>query len=304
MNAYVGGEMNVGADAGTVGKSDAHSLKKRYLIAGAIAIALIIGCRPHLTIVLFLIFPIFGKECLRKEFFSKEGIANTLCIIIPFLITGTGIMAYNYVRFGSPLDFGATYNLTGVDMTHRGIVPDRIFLGLWEYLFQPLSVSAKFPYVSAVAPHMGLATDYQGQVINEPLLGGFFAFNLVGLYVLRLKANRETLKQKRLYAFAVTSLIFALVVVSIDIQMVGMTLRYLSDFSYFIMMSVVVIILAECEKSQSQSAFRIILWLCAICIFINIFTLMADGRYRNLDSANRHVYYAIKYQLMSFLSIR
>ena len=48
-----------------------------------------------------------------------RGIWNTLAVIVPFLLVGGVTMAYNYVRFDSFFDFGATYNLTGFDMVHR-----------------------------------------------------------------------------------------------------------------------------------------------------------------------------------------
>ncbi|MBE5844656.1 MAG: hypothetical protein E7302_10915 [Butyrivibrio sp.] len=280
-------------------------LRKGMLIAGAISIAMIMGCRPHLAIVLLFIFPIFGRKIIFTKFFSKKGIPNSACVIVPFLIVGIGVMAYNYARFGSVFDFGATYNLTGFDMTHRGFIPERFFLGYWEYLFQPFSVSARFPYIDVVAGHMGLAADYQGQIINEPLLGGFFAFNLIGIYMLKLKACMGELKKKGILPFILTSMAFAAIIVSVDIQMVGMTIRYLSDFSMFFMIATVLIILTDLERRQPENGItRIVICLCALCIFVNLFTLMANGRYTPLFNADRHLYFKIKYQLMGFLSIR
>ena len=56
--------------------------------------------------------------------------------LIPFIIVGLGLMYYNYIRFDSPFDFGANYNLTTNDMTLRGFNIDRIFLGIYYMLFK------------------------------------------------------------------------------------------------------------------------------------------------------------------------
>ena len=93
------------------------SVKKSCLIAGAACIALTVGCRPQLAIVTLFAFPIFWKEIKERKFFSVKGMGNTLSVILPFLVIDTALLYYNIVRFGSPLNFGATYNLTGFDMT-------------------------------------------------------------------------------------------------------------------------------------------------------------------------------------------
>ena len=130
-----------------IAASDSKKLNKIYLILGSLAIALIIGCRPQLAIILLFAFPIFWNDIKEKRFFSVKGMANTLSVIVPFLIIGVGIMYYNYARFGSVMDFGANYNLTSNDMTHRGIVLARNWVGIFEYIFQPLNISSKFPFM-------------------------------------------------------------------------------------------------------------------------------------------------------------
>ena len=283
-------------------------LNKAYLMAGAFSIALVMGCRPQLAITLLFAFPLFREDIKAKRFFSKAGLGNTLCVIVPFLLIGFGLMHYNYIRFGNPLDFGATYNLTGFDMTHRGFIPDRFWLGVFEYLFQPFIVSPKYPYLSVIAGFMQLPSDYQGQTINEPLLGGFFAFNTIGLYLAALPSCRKHLQQKGLYSFAAASLLMGLIIMAVDIQMVGMTLRYLTDFSVFIMISVIIVILTIEETSAADGTYflqlRIITALVFLCIIINYLSLIADGRFNCFRAEVPKIFFALKYQLFSFLSIR
>lgn len=120
-------------------RKDTGELSKLHLLIGAICIALNLGCRPQFVLVVFVAFPIFWSEIRERFFFSVRGIWNTLAVIVPFLLVGGVTMAYNYVRFDSFFDFGATYNLTGFDMVHRSYALSRIPWGLWMYLFSQLT---------------------------------------------------------------------------------------------------------------------------------------------------------------------
>ncbi len=282
------------------------TVHRKPLIAGAFCIALVIGCRPPLAIAVLFAFPIFRKHLKNGLFFTKKGLKNTICILFPFLIIGMGVMIYNYIRFDDPLNFGATYNLTGFDMTHRGFIAERFIIGFFEYLFQPFRINPKFPYFEITAAHQRIMTDYQGHLVNEPLMGGFFAYNVIGLILFGLRSFRKKLVEKQLWSFVLFSIIFGLIILAVDIQMVGLVLRYLTDFSIFLMMPVSIIILAafECgQEKQNRTAFLLTVLLCGLCIAVNYLSLMASGR-RNELLAHPAVYYKAKYLLFSVFSIR
>lgn len=279
-----------------------------WLVAGAVALALVMGCRPQLVITVFLAFPLFAKQIRERQFFSIAGLRNTASVIVPFLAVGGALMVYNWMRFGSVLDFGATYNLTGFDMTHRGFIPDRLWLGFYEYFLQPLRVEARFPYVTAVAPHMGLQADYQGQIINEPLLAGFFALNPLGLFLMGTQKVSTRLRKHRVLSLVVLLITCSIILVVLDVQMVGMTLRYLMDFSGFLMLAACLVIFALVDGVSLSSSEKFILscivMLAMLGIFVNYFSLCAAGRYNSLQSCSPFVYYNIKYVLFSIFSIR
>ena len=81
-----------------------------------------------------------------------------MSVIAPFILVAIPVMLYNGIRFGSVFDFGAAYNLTGSDMTSRGIDLSRSLPALFQYLLQPLNICARYPYVFGV----DMAVDYQG----------------------------------------------------------------------------------------------------------------------------------------------
>ena len=281
-----------------VSASKNGKLMKSHLILGAFCIALIIGCRPQLAIILFLAFTIFWKEIVKERaFFSKKGLLNTLLVIVPFLIIGCSMMWYNYARFHSPFDFGANYNLTSNDMTHRGIVFDRFFLGIFCYLLQPLNIVPKYPFMHIV----DTSNDYLGFTNLEPLFGGFFVINSLALCSLLVLKMKRKLKEHRIYAMTATCMIMAAIIMLLDIQMAGLTQRYMSDFGWLIILSAIFIIFLLEEVSRTHCLqgvfYRIISIFTGLCICLNLWTLLIPERYFNLVSIRPTLFYMIKYLL-------
>ena len=281
-------------------------LLKRWLILGSIIIAMVMGCRPQLTIVVLFAFPIFWEQIREGLFFTIKGLVNTLCVIVPFLVIGIFVLYFNAARFSGPLDFGATYNLTGFDMTHRGIIAERLIIGLYELLFQPLIIKTKFPYFYAAEPFLGLASDYQGQIINEQLVAGFFGFNQIGLFVFLIGKCRKELKEKRLWVFSIMSICFGLIIAVLDIQMVGMTLRYLMDFSIFLAIVVVIIVFTILDNEEMTGGvfLCITIFLGMLCLALNVCSLIGSGRLWELSIMDPNLYNVIKYKICGILSIR
>lgn len=273
-----------------------NPLKKRYLVLGALCIALIVGCRPQLAIVLLFAFPIFWEQIKAKEFFSKKGLANTCSVILPFCIIGVMLMYYNYARFGSPFDFGANYNLTSNDMTHKGIVMSRNFLGLYEYFLQPLNIKSKFPFWQTI----DLQTEYQGYISSEPMLGGYLFMNLISVFSFGIFKFNEILKKQKIYALSFFSFVSAFIIVEATIQMSGLTQRYMSDFGWLFILPAIFVILSmheQCDFKKQKYPYlqKITIILSIICIFTNYFSLFADGRYASLRGSNPFMFYIIKY---------
>lgn len=86
------------------------------LFAGALCGALTFGCRPPVGLMCGVFLPtlfFLFKHCSSKKEFAKFFFA----IAIPFLLVACALMAYNYLRFDSPFEFGQSYQLTVADQT-------------------------------------------------------------------------------------------------------------------------------------------------------------------------------------------
>ncbi len=270
------------------------------LVLGAACIALTLGCRQSFVLCALLAFPLFWEEITRyRAFFSRRGIGNTACVMVPFVLVGIAVMAYNAVRFGSPFDFGATYNLTSNDMTKRGIELARFPLGIFSYLFQPLALTGKFPFMTTVS----VVSGYQGYTSSEPMFGGFYAFCTIALAAFAFCSRRfKTLGPVRGFALVLMGIGFVLML--FDIQASGITARYMADFSFFLLLpAVLALFMLERRVGTGSAAwaFHLVVVVAALlCLGLNVWSIFIDGRYGPLKEAFPSIYYGVK-QALSFL---
>ena len=79
---------------------------------GSFCMALTAGCRPQFILFAALAVVLFWERVfVKRELFSKKGWRQTAALVVPYVLTAAGLMAYNALRFGSPFDFGASYSI-------------------------------------------------------------------------------------------------------------------------------------------------------------------------------------------------
>ncbi len=274
------------------------SLNKKYLALGSLCLSLVAGCRPQLLVGSFLALPIFWDYVFKKrELFSKSSLKETLCLCLPFVIVALFIMYYNYARFGSIFDFGANYNLTTNDMTKRGFRFDRIFLGLYYFLFAPGRISLVFPFVISEE----VLTSYVGVTIFENMYGGFFFINIITLLGLCFSKFKKVINNKVLSNMCLTLVISALLVVLADTQMAGILPRYLSDFGWLLSLSTIIVILSLVNSRNFKIDYKkLIVTFIVISLIFNFFTIFLDKESFNNSLINL-IYYKMYYLFMFWL---
>ena len=244
-------------------------LLKTKITLGSLSMALVAGCRPQLVIASFLTIPILYLYIKEKKPSKREIIKILVVAIIPYLLVAGLLMYYNYIRFSSPFDFGANYNLTTNDMTKRGFVFSRIPLGLVMYLFNPINFQNTFPYIIATDLH----TNYLGTTIYEPIYGGIFfsiIITSINLFVFKLK---KFINKKIIFYTCLGLISSALVIVIMDTEMAGILARYITDFSFLLIFSAILIILSlnENPKINKEIFLKIILTLIVLSLLYQFF---------------------------------
>jgi hypothetical protein len=165
------------------------------------------------------------------------------------------VMAYNYVRFDSPLEFGTTYQLAGHNMrTWRMLDWANVPINVYHYFLSPAQFSVYFPFFEVIGPapfqapagYYGVENVY-GVLPNLPV-------TLLGVAVLFLAAPRVRAGRGALAAWA-GALLLAFVA-SLPAS------RYMVDFVPFLTALAVLGILAgeEALAGWRRRAFRT-LWV-------------------------------------------
>ncbi len=256
-------------------------INRLSLFLGSLCMALVAGCRPQMVLVSFLAIPIFWNT-LKNIFKEKEAFENFLIAILPFVIVACGLMYYNYQRFGSVLDFGANYNLTTNDMTKRNFNLSRIWTGVYNYVFQIPNLSDQYPFILDTPFH----TNYLGITIIEPMYGGFFMTHpicwiLVFVYGLKDKLNKVT------FQVIIILIAISFCIIVMDIEMAGILPRYISDFSFFLLLASLLVLMSVIQyyshRNWIRYLFAAIAFLLCICLFFDLFTFLI------YDNANNYI---------------
>lgn len=289
---------------GNIRSGSASRINKRVLLrlmAGSLFMALVAGCRPQFLVGSFFIFFIFG-ECIIKSWRPADEshikttrrtlILRTILALLPYIVVAVGLMYYNYIRFGSPVDFGANYNLTTNDMTKRGLNLDRFTDGVWMYLFQPPNIGMKFPYVYSTA----FNSDYMGTTIRENMFGGAFFTQIITLSLLGIVLVKNKLKEKKLLGFTITSVVFALIVVGADTQMAGILSRYYYDFLWLLLIPACIVIMQLWESYKDTEFRRVLIGFIMVSLVVGFFMNFFIGfQASNITSYNDYIYNFVRY---------
>ena len=262
------------------------------LTLGSLCMALVAGCRPQFLVGSFLVFFIFG-DIFRKEWrcSRKKLCSRAIWAAVPFIIVATGLMSYNYVRFGSPVDFGANYNLTTNDMTHRGVNLGRVADGVFMYLFQPPNIGARYPYVFSTS----FQSPYIGKTIREAMYGGAFFINTIFLSLIALRKVKEELKEKKLFGMVVACTLFAVIIVFADTQLAGILSRYYADFLWLLFLAAIPVLLQLWESLKGSSLQKTLILFVLVCGIWGLFMQFGMGlQAGEIESKNTAEFYAIK----------
>ena len=263
---------------------------------GSFCMALTAGCRPQFILFAALAVVLFRERVfVKRELFSKKGWRQTAALVVPYVLVAAGLMAYNVLRFGSPFDFGASYSMTSNDMTHRGTNLERILYGIWYFLFEPMQLEGKFPYLQSAS----IATDYLGKLVTESWFGGIFACSMLtwGIFLLgRLKKNGVL--SKELTWFCCVSLAAALVIGCVDANGAGILIRYGCDVSFGIFLAAVVAVLGAAKAARQKKVYGLyVAWLKAAISFqaavLFLILVNKDGSI-NLQTGNPALYETIR----------
>jgi len=202
-----------------------------WLASASLAYGLAVGARPSLLYGAAVIFlPAAASLWARVRGGVRTPWARDLAATLaPIAAAGAGLAAYNQARFGSALQFGHDYQLSGNDVFGTKSFAARF---LWDnvrlYFLEPLRWHAQFPFVWApacppLAPGHLPVEFFFGTATNLPILLAAALAPLACAFASRAGGTG-------LSWFAATLGALFLVVAVTICAYAGATSRYLLDF--------------------------------------------------------------------------
>lgn len=201
-----------------------------YFMAAGVSYALCFHSRVNVAFgAVFFIIPvvIFGIV-FKKRKISKSRILLELCSLALFVIIGIGAaLAFNYVRFDNPFEFGATYQLTVADVSNYSLDIAELGKAVYTYFIESVNrsmINDELMFTNQVDFSMNryLYVDSYFGIMSVP----FMLFALAVPFVCVRKSGNKALNITLIAAF------FGTVVTAwIDFCLGGLIFRYLGDIS-------------------------------------------------------------------------
>lgn len=272
----------VAADGGN-GDDVARSLSLPRLAAGSVCIAANLGCRPQFIVVALLALVIFRPQigkilrhavgAKRMSFGSAWRLLRApLAAVVPALAVIVPLLAYNAARFGSPFDFGSSYQLTVTDMTNYHQSLSNLVLTVVYYLFLPLRFTDAFPFL-AVSPAPLPSWEF-----TEAMPGGLFAIAplaLAAVAVPFLRRRARGAEGRGVWALSVSCLVLGLLLVVLDSRMAGLGWRYITDFGWLFALAALPALSCILDVARPRLRWLARAGFLALLLFMIVITLLS-----------------------------
>ncbi len=263
--------------------------RARVVSAGlsGVSFGLAIGCRPHLGLAAafaFLLMLLFRDRLWR----------DILVFCLPVIVCGLGILAYNYARFGSPLEFGLRYQLGEASYQNIRLSMVNVIPGLYYLLLSPPDLVAEFPFFRlAMRQPFDAVTNVLPARYFLELTGGLFALSPIALVALLIPICRKRLAGSRgVFAFVLTMFAFSVACI-LFVAATGLTSqRYEVDFAPFLVFVACVVacaLVAYLGKWTRRFATAALVALLLFTISANL-ALAIQGPYDQFVQASPHTY--------------
>jgi len=257
-----------------------------------------VGCRPNLLFASLLVPVVLWKYKLWKYL---------PLIAIPYIVVAIPMCVYNYVRFGSILEFGAKYNMTNLNLAAHSLLNPigkviNTFVASVLYLFNLNSYSLFFPYVECVPHHYRFFSAI-------PRFGdkvcGMINFPIVFCLVLFFKSIFNKNQRPKTFYISSAFLAVAAILILINSWLIGTSGRYTIDFAIFMIFPSLFCAYYWCRGNdytceyQKRLRQKVTYVLLAFSIFVGLF-LFATSVTNDITPSNPVLYHYLRQSLGLF----
>lgn len=283
---------------GALTSEQRKSLWAQTIAAGTL-LGLCISLRPNQLFacgLLIIAFIVIRHFCFHEKF--RMLITSFGFLIAPIVLIGISMCWYNYARFGSVFEFGASYQLTGMH-PHQVNTRSPIYipLGLYHYLLQTVSFDLRFPFFHALAPVSPI--DIPFPYFCEPTVG-LVGFPVYWLLLVPLFCLRSIWRISPAFLLISASMIAASLASLLAVSTgVGTTMRYIVDFSPLLLLATIALYLASrplvfTMQSPGPTISRLSYCIPVLFTAVISISISMTGYSDELKTANRPLYEKIE----------
>lgn len=216
-----------------------------FALCGA-ACVLCVASRPSMALGALILAPVFLGVLLNKQQPLKYRLTQAASFLIPVVIGAVGLMYYNYIRFDSFTDFGASYQLTISNINANHLRLSVLPASFYHYFLQFPNIKNVFPFFT-FSYHV--LDNYQMYNYQEKCMGILmFPMILFGVLLLPkvLRSRRNvggTATRLQTKAFLACCFLLAVLIAWMDLSLGGVSIRYMMDFVSLLIFGSIIVML-------------------------------------------------------------
>ncbi len=253
-----------------------------WLVLAAIALTLTVWSRPTAALVCLAVFPLFAEYLIKlRRDTLKEGIITVVSFAVPLAIGAALVMWYNAIRFSSPFDFGANYQLTVSDVALNTLDTKYLFSAFFSYFLCPMWQTEAYPFIEMQRKLVLPTTD---RYFYADSACGAFAYGLpLGILLYPQLMSIEKRRGERDHAKTAIVLLAALITFGIafsDFCIGGVNMRYIYDISTILALlgtAVLINLTAKSDGVGKYLAALLTVLLSVISVWTNIGVVATIG---------------------------
>jgi hypothetical protein len=265
-----------------------------FCALSAFSVVLTVASRPTTLIaVFFMMLPLYLHILCEKDNEFKQKAKLVTAFSVPLILGAAVIMAYNYVRFDSPFEFGATYQLTVSDISYNSVSlsASDIFSYIVHYWFRFLKLTETFPFVAFESVS---AFGNGGYIWNSYPHMGMMAIPLnLMLFALPFSlSEKETYKK----AMMIAGVLSSVVILYVNYCVGGIIIRYICD-ALFATVPIAIVLTWQIADSASAKGVIVLERACRAIFVLSIilgYALIFINERSYISSRSPEVYMLVK----------
>ena len=212
-----------------------------WLAAGSLCIGLAAGSRWDLALLGFVVAGLWFWILRRDRVASRVDAFRLLSALVgPYAVIVAVLLTYNVARFGSPLQFGTSYALAGLDPTQVHYYQlGYLRPSMYYYVIAPVRWTLAFPFFALPPPPaypFSVPSPYYPEVI-----GGVLFTTPILLIMLALPRSARARIPGELRGVLRALVVMGLILMAVvAFSIPGATMRYEPDFATLLMLPALV----------------------------------------------------------------